>query len=179
MLLCFVGAWLTAGRAGWREVHETLGLSLAALAAFRVVWGFVGSRYARFATFVPTPGTLARYLREWPYGWSKRYLGHSPAGACRLLLGLLLVAVLAATGRGWPAVHAAAGWALLGLAVLSLCAAVWGSWRSGENRLRSMLTGTCVGTSEEAAGPASLGARVAWLLPAGLLALWCYRWAEV
>jgi len=177
MALCFIGAWLTAGPAGWRLAHETLGYSAAGLAVFRIVWGFVGPRYARFSSCVPTPRELLRYLRQWPAGWGKRYLGHSPAAACGVLLALSLVLVLAATGGAWPGAHAVAARGLLVLAGLSFAAACFGSWRSGENRLRSMFTGTCRGTPAEAIRPAR--ARSAWLLPAALLGFWCYQWSAV
>ena len=52
LALCFAGAWLTADSESWRLLHVTLGYTMAGLVAFRVLWGFVGPRHARFADFV-------------------------------------------------------------------------------------------------------------------------------
>lgn len=71
--------------------HGRLGLAIVGLLAFRLAWGFVGSTYARFAHFFPTPARLAAYLRgDW------RGEGHTPLGAVSVLalLGLLLVQAL-------------------------------------------------------------------------------------
>lgn len=68
------------------EWHGKCGLAILGLLAFRLVWGIVGSTYARFASFFPTPATVVAYLRgQW------RGLGHNPLGAFSVfgLLGLL------------------------------------------------------------------------------------------
>ncbi|MBR0567540.1 cytochrome b/b6 domain-containing protein [Azoarcus sp. L1K30] len=67
--------------------HGRLGVAIAGLLAFRLVWGIVGSTYARFAHFVPGPGRIAAYLRgQW------RDAGHNPLGALSAL-GLLAVMI--------------------------------------------------------------------------------------
>jgi cytochrome b len=63
MVLSFAGAYLTAESERWRIVHVTLGYTMVGLVAFRVVWGLVGTRYARFSSFVRGPAAIARYLR--------------------------------------------------------------------------------------------------------------------
>jgi cytochrome b len=73
LVVAFAVAWLSAEELS--TVHEIAGYVVAGLVAFRVIWGFVGSRYARFAQFIK----------------ERRYLGHNPAGAvmvCALLLTL-------------------------------------------------------------------------------------------
>lgn len=67
--------------------HGRIGLFVVGLLAFRLVWGLVGSTYARFSDFLPTPGRVRAYLRgEW------QGLGHNPLGALSVfaLLGLML-----------------------------------------------------------------------------------------
>src|SRR4051812_17502581 len=59
--LCFAGAWLTAESEQWQLLHVTLGYTMAILVVFRLVWGMVGSRYARFSSFVRGPAAVARY----------------------------------------------------------------------------------------------------------------------
>ena len=59
--------------------HFRLGYVVLALLAFRLVWGLVGGRWSRFASFVPTPGRLWRYLRG--SSAEAESAGHSPLGA--------------------------------------------------------------------------------------------------
>jgi len=89
-----VGAFVTAKIGGnamfW---HGRLGLAIIGLLVFRMVWGFVGSTYARFATFVRGPATILAYLRgQW------QGLGHNPLGALSVLALLGILTAQATTG---------------------------------------------------------------------------------
>lgn len=88
---CVVGAFVTAKLGGNLMVwHGRLGLAIVGLLTFRIVWGFVGSTYARFASFVRGPATILAYLRgQW------QGLGHNPLGALSVLglLGILTAQV--------------------------------------------------------------------------------------
>ncbi|QID18931.1 cytochrome B [Nitrogeniibacter mangrovi] len=89
-----VGAFVTAKIGGnlmlW---HERIGLLLVGLLVFRLVWGFVGSTYARFGHFVRGPGAIAAYIKgQW------RGIGHNPLGALSVLALLGLLAAQALTG---------------------------------------------------------------------------------
>ena len=55
LALSFLGAYLTAESEQWRLVHITLGYTMAALVGFRLVWGMVGTRYARFSASYGPP----------------------------------------------------------------------------------------------------------------------------
>jgi cytochrome b len=66
MALCFAGAYATAEGESWRLVHVTLGYTLAGLVAFRIVWGFIGTRHARFSSFVKGPQAVTRYCVPFP-----------------------------------------------------------------------------------------------------------------
>lgn len=61
-------------------VHSKAGLPIIGLIALRIAWGFLGSTYARFSTFVPTPARLLAYLRGQWHG-----VGHNPLGALSVL----------------------------------------------------------------------------------------------
>src|SRR6516162_5168079 len=63
MVFSFAGAYLTAESERWRLVHVTLGYTMVGLVAFRIVWGLVGTRYARFSNFVRGPAAIANYVR--------------------------------------------------------------------------------------------------------------------
>jgi cytochrome b len=96
LVLCVAGSWLTH-QAGvqWFAWHRRLGYATLVLVLFRIVWGFVGTRHARFANFVRGPRAIASYLRG---GARDEPAGHNPLGALSVLglLGLLLLQ--AATG---------------------------------------------------------------------------------
>jgi len=92
ILALAVAASVASGQVGgnWMEWHGRIGLLVVGLLTFRIVWGLVGSTYARFAQFFPTPRKIKAYLRgEW------RGEGHNPLGALAVfgLLGLLTVQV--------------------------------------------------------------------------------------
>lgn len=80
-------ALVVTGKVGGNliEWHGKIGLAVVGLVVFRLVWGLVGSTYARFSRFFPTPARIRAYLKgEW------QGLGHNPLGALSVF-GLLLV----------------------------------------------------------------------------------------
>lgn len=78
--------------------HEWVGYAASALVLARVVWGFVGSKHARFVNFFPTPGRLLRHFSALRTGKHPQYLGHNPLGALMMLTLMLLVLALGVTG---------------------------------------------------------------------------------
>ncbi len=86
----FVTAKIGGGAMVW---HGRLGLAILGLLVFRIVWGFVGSTYARFAQFVHGPGAIRAYLAG-----SWQGLGHNPLGALSVLALLGILALQAGTG---------------------------------------------------------------------------------
>ncbi len=94
LLLCVVAAFVT-GLVGGNLIvwHGWFGLAIAGLLAFRIVWGVVGSTYARFHHFVPGPGRIVAYLRgQW------RGLGHNPLGALSVLAMLAILGFQVVSG---------------------------------------------------------------------------------
>jgi len=75
-----------------RALHVWLGYALLALLLFRLVWGFIGSEYARFASFLFTPQETLAYVRSLRGGHPLHYYGHNPLGALMVfaLFGVLL-----------------------------------------------------------------------------------------
>lgn len=92
----FATAWLTAEEL--QPVHEIAGYAVAGLVAFRLIWGMVGSRYARFSQFVTGPRATLAYLARVLRGGERRYLGHNPAGAAMIVALLLTLSGTAFTG---------------------------------------------------------------------------------
>jgi len=79
-------------------VHIYSGYIICGLIVFRIIWGFVGSRYARFNDFVYSPGAVAGYLKSLLAGKPQHYLGHNPAGGWMVLLLLLSLVLVSWSG---------------------------------------------------------------------------------
>lgn len=89
-VLSFSAAYLTAFSERTRNYHVAVGYILLGLLVFRLLWGIVGTRYARFRSFLFTPKEIVVYLLAMFKGKPAHYLGHNPAGSVTvwLLLGL-------------------------------------------------------------------------------------------
>jgi cytochrome b len=164
LVTCFAGAWLSTTSDRWLSIHSFLGWLMLGLIAFRLVWGFTGGRYARFASFVVGPLAGLRYLRDLVARRDAAYLGHNPAASLAIIAMLVLGVAVALTGiftqgseeRQGAAAGllsiAAAGWlkpahqvlALLMLLAVAghLTGVAVGSWRHHENLPLSMVTGS-------------------------------------
>jgi cytochrome b len=150
-------AWATTVWFGrW---HEAAGYLSIGLVGIRAVWGFVGSRRARFAHFVRGPSATWRYFRRVVGANEPRYLGHNPLGACMVLTFFACLVALALTGWLYTTdalwgdatverIHFALACAMVVLAVLHVCGVVLASIRHRENLVVAMATGA----KREAAG---------------------------
>lgn len=96
LVAAFTIAWLTGEEES--RLHELAGYAVIGLVLIRVVWGFVGTKYARFRDFVYRPSTVLAYARDILTGKSKRYLGHNPLGGMMVIA--LLLSLLAASVTG-------------------------------------------------------------------------------
>jgi cytochrome b len=96
LFVCVVGAVITAKVGGnATDWHFRLGLAVLGLLTFRLVWGLVGGRWSRFASFIYSPASLLRYLRGRPQPGDHFEVGHNPLGSLSVfgLLGVMLVQV--------------------------------------------------------------------------------------
>jgi cytochrome b len=107
MVFSFAGAYLTAESERWRLIHVTLGYTMGGLVAFRIVWGLIGTRFARFSSFVRGFATVKRYVVSLLDGKPEHHVGHNPAGAVAIVLLLLSSLVIVATG--WAAYNEVGG----------------------------------------------------------------------
>lgn len=183
MVLCFAGAYLTSESERWRAVHTTLGYTMAGLIAFRLVWGFIGSRYARFSDFVRGPAAVASYLRALLQGRPQHFLGHNPAGALAILALLSLGAATTASGwfalqessgELWEEIHETLANVMLAVVLVHVVAVVASSRLHHENLVSSMLTGEKTGQPEQGLrrGWHSIG----WMILLGVAAFWWLQW---
>ena len=155
----FILAWLTSESETWRLVHAFSGSVVIAVALFRLPWGFVGSRYARFIDFVRGPGSVVDYLRSLIRLEPDHHTGHNPAGGWAIVL---LLALSIATGLvGWAMYNELGGeWledlheglaaTMLTVVFIHVAGVISGSLLHGENLVRAMITGHKQGSPEEA-----------------------------
>lgn len=95
LALSFVAAYLSA-KFHFGYLHSLTGYFLCVLLLARMLWGFTGSQFARFKSFIFTPSVTITYLRSLIKGNPAHYLGHNPAGALMVfvLLGILTLILL-------------------------------------------------------------------------------------
>jgi cytochrome b len=145
-----LAAWLT--KEANRDLHEAAGYVALFVIAVRLVWGFVGPRYARFAQFVRAPAETLRYGREVLRRVEPRHIGHNPLGGWMvvvLLLGVALAAlsgVLYTTDAYWGIewvehLHDALATAVLALAALHVAGVIAASLRHREDLVGAMVHG--------------------------------------
>lgn len=96
LVAAFAVAYLTGEEES--QVHIYAGYYIAGLIVFRVIWGFVGTRHARFGDFIASPARTVRYLKSLIAGKPEHYLGHNPAGGWMIIM--LLVALSLTTWTG-------------------------------------------------------------------------------
>lgn len=168
--------------------HERSGLLILGLLVFRLLWGFIGSRNARFCNFFPTPSRLTAYLRG---NWQGQ--GHTPLGALSVIALLLILTALVGTGlfandditfqgplfalvskdasdklSGW---HDKLFYVLAALAILHIAAIVFYARVKKRNLVMPMLTGKKTVSAHDAPSAQSkLSCRsIAWRFLAALL----------
>lgn len=183
MVLSFAGAYLTAESERWRLLHVTLGYTMAGLVAFRILWGLMGTRHARFASFVRGPAAVLRYLGAIVRGQPEHHTGHNPAGA--LAIVALLGLTLAVAASGWATYNDVAGhWleeahevaanVMLAIVGLHVAAVLFSSWLHRENLIGAMINGRKPGLPQD-------GIRRAWrsvavLMLVAVLGFWWLQW---
>jgi cytochrome b len=150
LVASFAVAWLTAE--DLKALHIWAGYAAGSLIALRLLWGVVGTRYARFSQFVRSPGAVAAYLRDIVTGREARYLGHNPAGGLMIVALIMTMATVCATGwmqttdAYWGVewveeLHEAVASIMLGLVGLHVLGVAVASLRHRENLVRAMVTG--------------------------------------
>jgi cytochrome b len=159
----FAVAWLTAEGDRWLTVHVFAGYLMLGLLAFRLVWGLVGGRYARFRDFTYGWREARDYVIDLLRGRARRYLGHNPAGAWAVfalialgfavsLTGLMLLGAQEGQGplagwlgfplgNGFEELHEAVASAMLALVLVHIAGVLVESLVHRENLVHAMFTG--------------------------------------
>ncbi len=153
LVVSFAVAWMTAeNRAG---LHEWAGYAAAALIIFRLGWGFVGPRYARFTQFVTSPATVFDFTKAVIRRDEARYVGHNPAGSVMILGMIAAMGITAVTGwmytldafwgKEWvEEAHELFASLMLGMVVVHVAGVLYTSYAHQENLVKSMVTGSMV-----------------------------------
>ena len=145
------------------SLHLLAGYSVLGLVCFRIVWGIVGTRHARFADFICRPPIVLAFLKGYVSGSARRYAGHNPAGGYMILALLICLLVItisgvmldAAENRAGPLsgyrlflytdlideVHELSTSVCLGLISLHILGVLVSSWLCRENLVAAMITG--------------------------------------
>lgn len=96
LVLGFVISYVTEDEA--MGLHIWAGYLVFSLVVLRLIWGFMGSEYARFGNFVRGPAQVLDHLKQGLAGAGQRYIGHNPAGGAMIVALLLSLVLTAVTG---------------------------------------------------------------------------------
>lgn len=174
LLAALVILSFTTGKLGsdWLDWHLRSGYAIAALLLFRLLWGFAGSRYARFASFLPSLTRAWLTLRT-PSERAEVSVGHSALGTLSVYVLLVVLCIQVAAGMftndgsfneaPWvkfvssatsdrvSTLHYYNGWLVIGLTVLHVAAIAFYLLVRREDLLTPMLTGDKLGINAVAA----------------------------
>ena len=158
LAICFAGAMITQDMERLRLVHNTFGYTMLGLVGFRLIWGIVGTRYARFRSFVPSPRQVMGYLRSLIQQQPMHSIGHNPIGALGILAMLALTVGVAVSGmvldQGiaeelMEEVHEVLANLLLIVVGIHVLGVVMSSITHKENLVGAMISGYKTGTAAQ------------------------------
>ncbi len=166
LVASFVGSFVTSESERLRDIHMLLGYSAVGLVAFRVLWGFVGTRYARFTSFPLSPRAVIDYLKSTVEVFTATLLRAQPGGQLGHPRHACADRWIAATGwaqaievgpRWMEDLHEGLANAAVALVVVHVIAVILSSALHRENLVRAMLTGYKPGN-----GPAAGASAGSW-----------------
>lgn len=165
LLVALVGVSIVTGQIGGltlMDLHVKSGVAILFLVTFRLMWGLVGSRHARFVSFLRGPAAVVRYAAAFWRGQAAPVAGHNPLGGWAVMLFLVLLAAQAGTGlfssddifTEGPLFHLvdkatsnrltgyhSAIVTVIYVVIAVHLAAIWLHWRRGENLVPPMIHG--------------------------------------
>ncbi|MES9911921.1 MAG: cytochrome b/b6 domain-containing protein [Candidatus Sedimenticola sp. 4PFRAG1] len=164
LVLAFCIAYITED--DFLSLHVYAGYFICGLILVRLIWGLVGTRHARFSSFVKKPDEVIAYLKDVIAFRAKRHLGHNPAGGAMVVALLLMLVITLVTGiaaygaeqlsgplagvmanlpyfvgKAFEEIHEFCANFTLLLVALHLLGVAFASLQHGENLVRAMVTG--------------------------------------
>ena len=166
LVVSFAGAWLTAESEAQQMIHYAFGYTACGLVLFRIIWGLIGTRYARFTQFIKGPGKTTHHIKSMLNRQQDHQLGHNPVGALAMVLLMVLILMLGLTGY-WIVkdllselvgdAHEIIASLAMAVVTVHVAAAILMSFFKDENLIKSMVTGKKMGTIDQAiSSPISL-----------------------
>jgi len=163
LVAMFALAWWSSGHPQYLDLHLLAGYTIAALLLFRVVWGVIGTEYARFRSFAYGPKRVVNYLRDLFGPRTLHPVGHNPAGAWAIFAMLLLLLAITLsglvvlggeeghgpladmvsleTGIAWHEPHEWLAWTMLVLVMIHLLGVAVESILHRDNLVAAMISG--------------------------------------
>lgn len=201
LAISFFIAFFTAEFDRLRDVHVAAGYIALGLIVFRIVWGFAGSRYARFASFAFPLRAAIEYTHALLRGKAPRHIGHNPPGSWAIYVMLALgfaigvsgVIVLGAEeqqgilrgvaerpiGEAIKAMHEALSWIMVALVLAHVAGVVIESLAHRENLAAAMLTGRKLARKSDGITGSQRAIALVMVIAAMLSAAWFLRWRVV
>lgn len=165
LVLSFTLAYVS-GEGEVLNLHVWTSYLVGGLILFRLLWGVVGTRHARFSDFVQPPARILAYARDLLRGKAQRYLGHNPLGGAMVIALLIMLSLATLTGlmlygaedgagplAGWmqgtgqdagewlEELHEFTSHVALALVVVHIAGVLVSSLVHRENLIRAMITG--------------------------------------
>ena len=159
LVICFAGAWLTSESERLQMIHYAFGYSAVALVLFRLVWGLIGTKYARFTQFIKGPKQILSHFKDALSGKRHTIVGHNPAGGLVMVALMLIILLIGLTGYlsvkeflgdFMSGAHEAIASLALALVIVHIAAAIIMSLLQRENLIKAMVTGKKLGLPEQA-----------------------------
>lgn len=150
LAVSFLGAFLTSESDRLLDLHLAFGYTMLGMVAFRLTWGVIGSRYARFGSFAFAPRRVFAYVRSIATFSPQHHVGHNPAGswavcallALALLAGVTGYATYGDLGGDWVEdLHEGAANALMAVVIVHITGVLVSSLVHRENLVRAMVSG--------------------------------------
>ncbi len=158
LVICFAGAWLSSESERLQMIHYAFGYSACLLVLFRLVWGVIGTRYARFTQFMKGPKAMLDHFSSMLSGHQEDNPGHNPVGGIVMLCLMLMILFIGLSGY-WSVkeflgdfmsgAHEAIASLALALVIVHIAAAIIMSVLQKENLVRAMVSGKKQGQPEQ------------------------------
>jgi cytochrome b len=96
LVLLFITAYVTGDEKN--NLHLYSGYAILGLIVLRIIWGFIGSKYAKFTNFIYSPTNTINYFKNIKNKNAKHYIGHNPAGGWMIILMIISLLIVIISG---------------------------------------------------------------------------------